>query len=313
MTEKIEMFNQGTTLLAMMYHTKIDGKNIYELFDSEGNPLPEFNTDMIIKFRLKFNKVKKIIHGNYDNKSPILLKKNWLGRALMMFRSWIPETVANRFESEKFDIDLQRNRKGRWLSYYPALKALLKKDISNLSDIDKANMSKNFMELAMLVSTYMLIALLKGLKDAEDDEEGITWKTSNYLINSGNRLLDDLYFYLVVTPSTVQILKSPVPAISTYDDVVSWFDAVIRYSNDDDIIRTGRNAGKSRLDRETMQLFPGLKQIPTTDLLSSGELQKGILKKSSTKEEEKEKISDEEFLKRREKNKRKRNKKKKED
>ena len=198
---------------------------------------------------------------------------------------------------------LERNRKGRWLSYYPAIKALLKADLKNLSDLDKANMQKNFMEVAMLISTYMFIAMLKGLKDSldDDEEDKLLFKTANFLINSGNRLLDDIYFYLVLTPSTVNILRNPVPAISLIDDLGEWFDAVVRYINDDDIIKTGVNSGKSRLNRETLQLFPLLKQIPNMENVTSKDL-------SNPKKKEPE--TDTEYLERKRKNKRKDRKKK---
>jgi hypothetical protein len=190
-----------------------------------------------------------------------------------MFRSWIAEGVASRFESERYDINLGRETKGRWRSYAVVFndekfkdmstieklifnfKALLFKSTQEeLSELDAANMRKNAMELAIWVAiSVIMTALMSG--DDDDDDEKRTAAT-NYVMNLGFRLQTDIEFF--ISPIAAEkLIQQSVPPLQFVTDLAKFFEAVGKAAQGEDIIKTGPYAHESRLLRRTGKLLPG--------------------------------------------------------
>lgn len=276
-TKQVEYINQGATFIAMMMHDKIetpDGeKSLWECYDNEGNFLYDNEDDFYVKFKAKLEQVKKTIHGNYDPLSPVKIKKTVGGRALMMFRSWIAEGVASRFESERYDINLGRQTKGRWRSYAVVFnddkfkdmstieklifnfKALIFKSTQEeLSELDAANMRKNAMELAIWVAISVIMTALMSGDDDDDDEKRTA--VTNYIMNLGFRLQTDIEFF--ISPIAAEkLIQQSVPPLQLVTDLAKFFEAVGKTAQGEDIIKTGPYAHESRLLRRTGKLLPG--------------------------------------------------------
>lgn len=291
MTSRAEFINQGSTFLAMMLNTKITDltgkeRNLFEAYTLDDSNNLVWNTKEFgenadwstlgktkTKFKLKVEAVKAIIHGNYNPNDPVRIKKTVLGRAVMMFRNWMAEGFANRFQSERTSVILERQVKGRYRSFTQAktkegeavgigrslqftlqeMARLLTKGLYNskginvLSDVDKANLKKNARELNIYMSLMVLSLMLKGLKD--DDEEDDYFLT--FTINNFNRLQDDIDFYS--NPSTFeQLQRNTIPAFGLIVDVKRLFEASYRYLNDED----GRN-GSTTAQEAFFRVFPG--------------------------------------------------------
>lgn len=292
MTSRAEFINQGSTFIAMMLNKKIedlDGnqRNLFEAYTLDANNNLVWNTKEFgektewqtlgknkTNFKLKVEAVKAIIHGNYNPNDPVRAKKTVLGRALLMFRNWMAEGFANRFQSERDNVILGRKLKGRYRSYYEAkttegepvgigrslqltlqeMARLLTKGLYNskgvtsLSDVDKANIKKNARELNIYMSIMVLCLLLKGLKDDDDDENKYFLTV---LINNFNRLQDDIDFY--TNPlSFEQLQRNTIPAFGLIVDVQRLFKASYRYLNGED----GKN-GSTTFDEAFFRVFPG--------------------------------------------------------
>lgn len=122
-----EYLNNAPVMIAMMMQNKAKNANgeevsMWEAYDEKGN-LKEGYTIDLDEVRL-FQKIRKVIemnHGDYRN--AMLAKTTFTGRALLMFRSWMIEGFANRFEKQKHDDILGYGneeaglRKGRYRSY----------------------------------------------------------------------------------------------------------------------------------------------------------------------------------------------------
>ena len=202
------------------------------------------------KFRDKAIQVNKVLHGNYDPNSPMEAKKHVLGRMMLMFRSWMPEGFAYRFQREYYDAQLGRNIKGRWRSYADLVseggiftvpsalwQSLLGKDEIMIGDgplnpTDAANMRQNLREMQMWLGLFLFGIMLKmGLDDLDDDDPAAY--TGKVLLNQIHRIEQDIHFY--INPRTfTKVVQDPVPAIKTFTDFMNAARDTVRYMEDEE-------------------------------------------------------------------------------
>lgn len=258
-TKRTEFMNQAPVLYAMMAR-----EGVWDQFDENGDYTGDggFNVD---ELKIRLDQVIKNLHGNYDPDSPLLIKKYTAGRMMTQFRTWMFESVNNRFGKEEYDQIMKRTKKGRYRSYklahamvLPLMQDFYKAwtDSENMTDVDKANLRKNSVELLMLIGTMSTLALLA--MGAEDDDEKKAYY--NLAINMLSRAQDDILFY--VNPSSFQnITKQLIPASSMITDTTQLITAAGRLIIGDDEIETGTFAGDSRFMREFMQYFPVLAKV----------------------------------------------------
>ena len=251
-TQKTEYLNQAPVMIAMLQK-----QGVWDKFDEEGNFTGEGTFDSE-DFRIRLDQVVKSMHGNYDPDSPIEVKKTIAGRMSSQFRTWIFESANSRFGGEVYDELLGRERKGRYRSVMPSLKSILKhKDFKHMSDVDKANMKKNLMEAALLL-TVMGTTLALAMMAGDDDDEKMAYY--NLAINMINRAQDDILFY--VNPASLDnITKQIIPASSIIKDTYELIGATGQLILGDDIIESGSYAGDSRWTREMMQFAPVLSKV----------------------------------------------------
>ncbi len=282
LTSRVEFINQGATVLAMMKKIKIknlkgEDKSLYDAFDQEGNwNTEEFGENTgwdltgqeAINFTLKVQDVIKQIHGNYDPNSATMIKKTALGRQLMMFRNWIPEGIASRFEGERESVILGDKVKGRYRSYkaehaipiygqyklvkdyIKALKGEYTKGSPEDAALDSANLKRNIRELLIYGVSLAAILTMRGLKDDDDEEKGWDTYAMNFYLNSFTRLQTDLEFF--ISPIAAEkITRNSLPIAQLITDLALWVKAVRRYLEG----RDGDN-GAYTLEHRTIGLFP---------------------------------------------------------
>jgi hypothetical protein len=159
--------------------------------------------------------LRKKTHGNYTD--PLKIKATVIGRMAMQFRTWIPEMYEARWGSEKEDLILGENVKGRWRSIstlrgsefngnqFSALDnsiytmgqlckklAFMNTDFEGrMSAADAANMRANLMELHFLVGSIIMCLILgAGFNDEEKKRFRI-----NALINLLSRQQSDIAMF----------------------------------------------------------------------------------------------------------------------
>lgn len=282
-----EYLVQGQNMVALMLGTQVTDlegnvRSLWEAYDSDGNwNTKEFGSSEEWTGKLysgegaskndfinKITQLNKLIHGNYDSvDSPVKMKSKVFGRALLQFRSWIAEGVANRLEDEKYDPLLHRNRKGRWKTYKDVVKVdgfpkLMRRMIAahatggnaDLSNVDRANLRKNLMELYIIAVVNAAAMGIAALMAGDDDKE---YKmVLNFWLNVMNRLSTDFNFYS--SPLAFDsITRSALPVTQNIIDLYNWSDAVTKAILGQDELKSGVNAGRSRLGIKTAKLFPG--------------------------------------------------------
>jgi len=222
----------------------------------------------------KIDQINKRIHGNYDPNSPIAIKKTLLGPLLMQFRSWLPEAVASRFETEKYDPYLDRQVKGtyitmfsnEWRRNFKSMMPLLlpawvrTKNMDTLSEeisaVDQENIRKFAASLRQYMQVAIMIALLRALKDDEDDEDSL--RLLNFGLNVADRVENDLSLFGSPGAFLEMTQGDFLAVIGTAADAEKFMEATVQSVQGDPTIETGVYAGKSRMWHHGSKLIPHL-------------------------------------------------------
>lgn len=283
---KGEYLNQGVLAIAYLMENKVKDKNgnkisLFDAFKTDsgnlvwdtekmGEQSKVDETDLFAKDKRGVNlyrlsrKIKGINHylqGDYE--SALLAKKTSLGRAIMLFKTWIPQTVMQRFGKERYDPDLQENVKGMYRSLVSAenaagielsfkqivplfLKGMVyKKSLNRLSDIDKENLMRLTTEFKSLIGMVGLVLIL-GAAKANDDDDDQTKFTYNFLINIVNKNASDLSFYF--NPSSLaNTIDNGLPIIKTLSDFMNIVPAISKTLSGDPTYDSGPWKDYSRI------------------------------------------------------------------
>lgn len=235
--------------------------NINELYSKDRNGVNMF------KLHSRITQMNKYLHGNY--RDPVRLKKSILGRAVMLFRTWIPMTMAERFGKEYFDDSLGRLKKGRYRTIgtiwgqekaFKTITRILKGQLllnntQGLTEVDAENLRKVNAEIRSIVFLTAIALMLKSAMTDDDEEK------EYYLLalNMVNRTYGDITFF--VNPnSTNQILRNAIPAFKTLANTIDVITAIPGLFNDTDEYKTGFRKGKSKIIKEFNEVIPIVNQ-----------------------------------------------------
>jgi hypothetical protein len=300
----------------MLHHKKVkdlSGKerSLYDAFDKEGNwNTKEFganpkwesmshieggkNVSELREFQNNLRKVKHRIHGNYED--AMKFKSGVIGRIFMIFRTWLPKAVYERFGKQQ-----GLEFKGRYRSYaslktegglkhllgymfgataakLPIIYQLGGKKIAkqyenflreekNLTDLDLENLRVNIREIQFILASTMLMLALKGLGGDDKDKD---FNPLVYLINQSQRLDQELWFFY--SPKQMQqIIKDVIPLTKTYTDIQDVVYSAINLVEDpqSDIYKRGFRKGHSKFMKEFSETIPFYRSLGQTWSTSS--------------------------------------------
>jgi hypothetical protein len=216
------------------------------------------------KFRNKVRKVGILVFGNQDRNSPLMARKNLIGRLISQFRlSWIPEGFNTRWGNEYEDAELGRTVSGRYRTMFNmkgfGVPTLIRQVLSTFNGSDafegvetkqweiingekrqvwktiqaheKENMRRNLAGMTYTAAVLATLAILRaGLPDEEEMRRrkrmGIAPNTGQrMLINMLYRMQQDLQFYS--NPFVMdQIVASPIPAWNVLKDFMNIYQVV---------------------------------------------------------------------------------------
>jgi hypothetical protein len=142
LTKRTEYMNQTPLMVAIMLDTPIKGisgkeSNVWDALDVDGKLKPDFRTEENILaweqnkgetytlFRTKVTDAIVTAHGNYDQLRGMMLKSNVVGKALIMFKTWLSMQIYGRIAFEHDDLVTgQKGKKGRYWSHTKASGAI---------------------------------------------------------------------------------------------------------------------------------------------------------------------------------------------
>ena len=290
-----EKVNQGSVMIAMLKHQKIKDKNGTEisLWDAykvtkEGNLVwntevmgeegeistrdiinKEGNAVNIYRLGLKIGAVVARVHGDY--KSPMAAKRQVIQRVVMLFRTWLPASIEERFGKERYDQELGRMRRGRYgsfvnpkdskgeeLGFGETLKTLLKiisfqeNKFGDISDVDIENIKKDLAEIMYIAALYATSLMYKALLDDDDEKREMLYM----LANTHSKVMADLMFAL--NPgSASQILDNVVPIYRTINDFFSIASVAQRALAGDLYYENGYWKDRLRIEKWFYNNLPG--------------------------------------------------------
>lgn len=133
---RVEYLNQMPILIAMLRSQKVKDKDnnevsVWDAMDNKGNLKEEFRTEENVNswekltgndylaFKNKMNEAIVRAHGNYDELRGMMIKSNLAGKALAMFKTWLPMQIFWRFGQEQINLKTGKKFKGRYRSFTP--------------------------------------------------------------------------------------------------------------------------------------------------------------------------------------------------
>lgn len=305
-----EFMNQGAVTVATMLATKTKDKHgkersVWDVIEMSDSGQLSVNKDFEGTEYADFNKMQKLfagiiqinkqIHGDYDPLNPIVFKKNVYGRALMLFRGWLPQAIQQRFGSKRKDLVLSEAfgreifTEGRWVTLKNILfknkdqgdiitnigalmGSILLQTFSNkrikfageVSELDRVNLNMITKELWWLTLMAVVTATLTMLATGEDDdeEEKNAMSVLKFLYNQTSRIESELWFFYSVSDFK-KFVKDIVPQMSTWEQMFRLKAASERLimEPEKDIYQRGFRKGTSKWWKEFQMMFPGTKQV----------------------------------------------------
>jgi len=200
----------------------------------DGKLVVEANDFQKSKFKQQIIKINRKNIGGISEDDMMLAKQQIVGRMLMQHRSWLPALFYERFGGKKYDWVLDKDIEGRYVTAFRLFKHLIGlSKITQLSEMEQANLKSTRIELALIIGIGILRSLLKSGLDDEDKKEA-WYKISDKI---SDRVTGELVFFVDPTfESQYQILLSPAPVLGTAGDVGKFIGSL--YKADDEDKRT---------------------------------------------------------------------------
>jgi len=277
-----EKYLQTTTMMASLMHDKItslDGKttvSLYEAFDEKGEwktaEFGELTQDRIFKMSNKIQTINKSIHGRYSAKDAAILNQYVLFRVFSQFKKWMPAAFESRFESKRFDVNLQMDVEGRYHTYLKMFKTMhlqLTYDADAMqkngwTELDVYNMRKNMAELAIILA---LSIIGFGLSEAGDDDDDLKKKGwYKFAMGQLDRISGDLtYFYNPMDMNRTIGNGAPLfKTISDFGKVITAIPHIFGMQGKDDFYRSGPKKGENKFWANASRVTIGVKPFADT-------------------------------------------------
>lgn len=266
-----EIFLQGRTMIAMMLHTKPDGKtSFWDMLDDKGNlkkeykdQFPDFE-DFMTRYSSKVMAVNEKIHGRYSERDAAIIQQNALWRMAFQFKKWIPAAIEARLEGRRFDERLGVEVEGRWRTLGRMLFNLkdtaTRFDKGELTELEVYNMRKVATEAALILGS-LLMYLGLGWDDDDKKKRDPLYK---FTMNQLDRVSGDLLF--LANPSNVTAMtKNPIAMTKLADDLISVGTNVpYLFQIGEYEYKSGPRKGENKFWSKLTSVTPGAK--PTMDI-----------------------------------------------
>jgi len=141
--------------------------------------------DFYAKKLLSYKQLANKLHGATGKDVYIQAKDNAIGRLVMLFKSWLPETVGVRFDPKHKDALLDRDEEGYYRTLGRKIKekkfgiikmmiqTMFNKDNGITDPMELANFKKAVKELQIIVSLYLAYMILKAMAPDDDEQKKI--------------------------------------------------------------------------------------------------------------------------------------------
>lgn len=184
-------------------------------------------------YRTHINKYKQVAfktHGAVGGGVEIYAKQNAIGRVALLFKSWLAETVGNRFDPRHRDAMLQRDEEGYYRTFFTKMQeqrfgviktiiqTMFNKENGIEDELELANFKKFVLEMQYIVGIMIAYMMLRAMQPDDDRKR----KLMNLLVlRQLNDLGRDMGYYSNIS-SLRDLTRDVVPIFRTMDN---WYNA----------------------------------------------------------------------------------------
>ncbi len=281
-----EKWIQAKQMVAIMLHEGYLTK--------DGNLTEKFNKAEPKELQQLVDKIQRIIdatQGRYSQQDAATLSQEVWYRALSQFRKWLPSFVESRFSTSHYDLRLQTQIEGRYLTlgskvagelikgnfkqaftnmFLPLISFKQAIKDGNLTESQIANMRKNLFEITLLLGTLLAYG---GLKGGDDDKKWRKKPAVKLGLTLLNRVSGDISTFYSPTQGT-QIAKNAIPMTKLIDDLVKVGTVYLPYAFyiGDYNYKRGSNKGYNKEYKTIRGLIPGVKTFDEVRRIANTEL-----------------------------------------
>jgi len=269
-----EVFLQTRTMIAMMLHTKPDGKtSLWEMLDDKGEIKPEylkhFGTkedfkEYMLRNSTKIMGVNEQIHGRYSTRDAAILNQNVIARMTFQFKKWIPAAIEVRFGGKQYNDRLMVETEGRWNTFAKMVwnikDTLDRQSKGQLTELEVYNFRKTMTEATIFLATIMG-ALALGWDDDEKRKKSPMYK---FTMDQLDKVSGDLLF--LSNPKNVTAMtKNPIAMtklVNSLIDVVKYIPYAAYVGGEENYeIKSGAHKGENKFYRSLGTVIPGYNQL----------------------------------------------------
>lgn len=268
------------TMLAVLNHTKVRNKNTgvessildvfkvitsesgkngkldvnyndYELMtsrDKSGNATYEpLTAEHLDRLRKIIKHCNNTMHGAFGTLDKGMAHRYAAWRLALNFRQWMPAHYARRFQGRYYDSDLGEYREGYYRTCFKFigdivtdknLRFNIKANWAALSESDKANMKRACTEVLVYTMLCAQIATLGTYKDKKGNwaYRNLQYQLRRLRVETGASMPGPNFF-----SNALQILNSPIPAISALEKASTLFNFTNLYKE----VEGGKHRGEN--------------------------------------------------------------------
>lgn len=261
MKEKIFIDGVETSLWDALESKETDGK--YELVfkgvakDAAGNVL---GNKYLTDFGLRVAAVNQNLFGIYNQEDMNAAQRTNLGRLLLAFRKWMVPLFRYRFKGKQYNVALQTNEEGIYVSLVTFFKELSKSPTkiltvwNSLDDFERENCCKCFVEMLQFGAVAALVCLCNfGKGDGPDKDRPWILQFAEYLANREFHELGNLAPSPVMIEELLKTVQSPFAAASHAANLIRFLESCIFPWQWNDEIKSGPYKGMSTLHKNALK------------------------------------------------------------
>jgi hypothetical protein len=210
----------------------------YGPWDKDANDGLTFN-EYYNKKMLKYKQLANKLHGLSGKNTYIKGKDTAIGRLLILFKAWLPETVGVRWDPKHKDDMLGRYEEGYYRTFLKQVvdkkfavlgmmvNAMLKRKITGITDeVELANFKKAVKELQVIITLKIAYMLLKSMAPDDDRYK----KIYNLLVLRQLKDLNTDLTYYSSFSSFSRLQENVVPIMRTIENWQEAGKAIEYYS-----------------------------------------------------------------------------------
>jgi hypothetical protein len=205
-----------------------------------------FTKKQKIELQNRLHALNKRLHGVYNSFDQSVLQRYATGRLLIMYKKYLVPAYKRRFKKKGMDQELGSFTEGYYRTFWKTVvedlrnyEFNIRKNWANYSPFQKAQIRRFMAEMAFVVSSTVLVMVLKSMADDDDEEEMKESAIYNHLMYQAIRLQSESKQYIPIygARDMWRIVKSPSAVITSIDKTtkfinqafVSIYDADERY------------------------------------------------------------------------------------